>query len=571
MSRSSEEVYLIINHVKHKKTEGTLYLMGERIAWMPDGKDSFSISHLYADIRVQKISPESKEKIQLQLVMHDGSANTFQFSNPMGRASQLKDRESAKELLQQLLPKFRRKINNELEEKNRMLQEDPELFQLYKDLVVSGVISADEFWASKQGQNQQVSNTSAKVNQDVGVSPAFLADIKPQADGCNGLRYNLTADIVESIFRTYPAVKMKHAENVPDKISENDFWTRFFQSHYFHRDRINISNKDLFSECAKKDEEDIQQEIQEKINDPLLDLTQMADSTLGEGYGSTRDDTQIATNPSNLSLIRRFNHHSTMVLKACDKKTQPSSSSSSLSSSKSSQGAATNGSSSSIAAHLMINGDSNGASEKEGDLSLPPSSKKAKLKEKIHLDDLEEEGDSSGPALNLAKMERYLHGPTPITTSQYHTSEDMIQASFNTQMQVKHWIPNLTQVMTSSSAVSILGEISPGGALMQGTSQQQLDQMVPAEIQQELRSLYLALCELLRHFWSCFPTTTKALEEKVVRMKANLERFQSAKLNAVKAKLTSSYTVNLIGHMEEMLNAAYAKFGAWQNKRLGKK
>lgn len=33
------------------------------------------------------------------------------------------------------------------------------------------------------------------------------ADIRPQTDGCNGLRYNLTADIIESIFRTYPAGK----------------------------------------------------------------------------------------------------------------------------------------------------------------------------------------------------------------------------------------------------------------------------------------------------------------------------------------------------------------------------
>lgn len=31
----------------------------------------------------------------------------------------------------------------------RLLQEDPELFQLYKDLVVSQVITAEEFWASK--------------------------------------------------------------------------------------------------------------------------------------------------------------------------------------------------------------------------------------------------------------------------------------------------------------------------------------------------------------------------------------------------------------------------------------
>jgi hypothetical protein len=30
------------------------------------------------------------------------------------------------------------------------------------------------------------------------------ADIKPETDGCNGLKYNLTTDIIESIFRTYP-------------------------------------------------------------------------------------------------------------------------------------------------------------------------------------------------------------------------------------------------------------------------------------------------------------------------------------------------------------------------------
>jgi len=52
-----------------------------------------------------------------------------------------------------------------------------------------------------------------------------------------------------------PSVKKKHAEYVPHEMSEGDFWTRFFQSHYFHRDRTAHSSKDLFSDCAKKDEE----------------------------------------------------------------------------------------------------------------------------------------------------------------------------------------------------------------------------------------------------------------------------------------------------------------------------
>lgn len=130
-----------------------------------------------------------------------------------------------------------------------MLQEDPVLFQLYKDLVVSQVISADEFWANRLGDINNSDSTPYNNKQDVGISGAFLvstslwslysskhsnlfkhghlrhhntmkfnrssffasqADIRPQTDGCNGLRYNLTADIIESIFRTYPAGKRSH-------------------------------------------------------------------------------------------------------------------------------------------------------------------------------------------------------------------------------------------------------------------------------------------------------------------------------------------------------------------------
>lgn len=39
--------------------------------------------------------------------------------------------------------------------------------------------------------------------------------------------------------------------------------------------------------------------------------------------------------------------------------------------------------------------------------------------------------------------------------------------------------------------------------------------MVPNDVQGELKHLYAAAGELLRHFWSCFPVNTPFLEEKV--------------------------------------------------------
>lgn len=51
MASSSEDVLLIVSAVWHKKSAGSLYLMGERIAWMSDTKSVFTISHNYIDIK----------------------------------------------------------------------------------------------------------------------------------------------------------------------------------------------------------------------------------------------------------------------------------------------------------------------------------------------------------------------------------------------------------------------------------------------------------------------------------------------------------------------------------------
>uniref|UniRef100_A0A3B3V9P5 General transcription factor IIH subunit 1 n=1 Tax=Poecilia latipinna TaxID=48699 RepID=A0A3B3V9P5_9TELE len=510
MASLSEEVLLVVKKVRQRKQDGTLYLMAERIAWGPEGKDRFTVSHLYSDIRCQKISPDGKAKIQLQLVLHTGDSTTFHFAN---ESTALKDRDAAKELLQQLLPKFKKKANKELEEKNRMLQEDPVLFQLYKDLVVSQVISAEEFWANRLGGVNNGEPAPYNNKQEVGISGAFLADIRPQTDGCNGLRYNLTADIIESIFRTYPAVKQKYSENVPHNLTEKEFWTRFFQSHYFHRDRINTGSQDIFSECAKQDEKGLKSLVTQGVKNPLVDLLSLEDKTLDEGYGiskalpSTSNANKSVKESSNSAIIKRFNHHSAMVLAAGSRKGETSS---------------TDGNS------------------RDSDFFQPPL-KKVKLQEAIEYEDLQRENTPKTVALNLKKSDRYAHGPVPLQSQQYTTSQDIINSVSYIQQEMTNYKPNLTRVLSSTTATSAIAALSPGGVLMQPVGQQSINQMVPTDIQGELKHLYIAAGELLRHFWSCFPVNTPFLEEK------------------------------LTGHLEDMFQMAYSKFHIWQTRRMMRK
>ena len=123
MATKSEDIRLSISNVRHKKGDGTLYLMAERLAWMPNTKNNFTISHKYSDIKMQKISPEGKAKIQLQIVLHTGDNTTFQFAN-------LEDRTAVKDALLLILPQFKGKIPKDRERKAVMLSRNPNLLQL---------------------------------------------------------------------------------------------------------------------------------------------------------------------------------------------------------------------------------------------------------------------------------------------------------------------------------------------------------------------------------------------------------------------------------------------------------
>ncbi|KAL7054430.1 hypothetical protein AAHC03_026057 [Spirometra sp. Aus1] len=599
MSKQKEDVRLMVKHVKYKKVDGTLYVNSGRVAWRNQTSDTFRISAPFEDIRLQRVSPDQKEKVQLQLLMHNNESFTFQFSDPIGREKQLEMRNRVKEMLQHLLPKFKDKAHSELNEKFRLLESNPQLLALYKELVVTGILSSEEFWArpefpqkssesspstsnakagEKQGQTDAAGKSQALTSyrlqertQTPGVPSFLLSDIKPEVDGVNSIKYNLTQETIDAIFRAYPTVRQRHRELVPDKLSQADFWKKFFQSHYFHRDRVQIKQDDVFGECAAQDERILQSELRKSRRMRLsthLNVGELEDKNAFQGYGTdpaVTDIAPIASTPvtsnvadqklsTNQLLLRRFNMHSIMILRSLCSVDPPGQ-------------------------HPANHVDS-----ARHEASYKELASSGHLKERIFRTELRDETPDAAISLHLENTADYFEGPTVAqlkSVSGVQLNGGPGSASFKSGLnsnQAKQALlaclasirmarRGSPSVCSDYNAQLAIADVSAGGFLMGGRStvREQADWKVDSRASagassngtagstvgdavsaapqhnhsvvllspdqsKELALLYASAGELLRHFWACFPVTSPQLGAKLDRISESLNRFKSTKL-----------------------------------------
>uniref|UniRef100_A0A1I8BJ52 BSD domain-containing protein n=1 Tax=Meloidogyne hapla TaxID=6305 RepID=A0A1I8BJ52_MELHA len=335
--RDEPSLLLHVERVKYRKTGpgksplGSFYIYDDRVEWISDLDSTDQMVVHLSKIKGQRISPPNKQKVQLQLCMIDEDQATFVFMNPESSQEQLlQERDMVKELLQQALVRYRQMMaqkaakghaNKDQEEKIKILEQNAHLHQLYLYLVKEKLISSHDFWSLHYNQRQKSSPVEEEAQQRVGISGGFLSSIVQSDSIGGGIRLNLTTETIHSIFRTYPAVERKHLELVPHELSEQEFWSRFFQSHYFHRERnpaepSTSATDDTFADCVNMDEKHMQ-ELLEKGRSNLkrtLDLT-----SLNEDLGILSDihSTKISLRGSSDAkrlLVRRCNYHSERIL-----------------------------------------------------------------------------------------------------------------------------------------------------------------------------------------------------------------------------------------------------------------
>lgn len=104
---------------------------------------------------------------------------------------------------------------------------------------------------------------------------------------------------------------------------------------------------------------------------------------------------------------------------------------------------------------------------------------------------------------------------------------------------------------------------------MKSSTQESLAEQYPSSVHQDLKQLYSALSELLRHFWACFspkPPSSTQMVSKAEKMRETLHKFQMVKLRQFENELARQYSSgpNITLHLNQMLAAAYRKFDTWK-------
>uniref|UniRef100_A0A0E0LTZ1 BSD domain-containing protein n=1 Tax=Oryza punctata TaxID=4537 RepID=A0A0E0LTZ1_ORYPU len=198
----------------------------------------------------------------------------------------------------------------EMHRRMKLLQEDSELQKLHM----------------KFNLLDDEANKGSK--QRPGFKSAMLADVRPSADGrTNKVTFSLTTEIIHQIFAEKPAVHRAFLDFVPKKMSEKDFWTKYFRAEYLLRTKNTVAATAEAAEDEElaiflKNDDILAKEARLKIKrvDPTLDM----EADAGDDYihlpdhGIIRDGIkETIDNDGELArrtLSQDLNRHAAVVL-----------------------------------------------------------------------------------------------------------------------------------------------------------------------------------------------------------------------------------------------------------------
>ncbi|KAE9554346.1 hypothetical protein FO519_002456 [Halicephalobus sp. NKZ332] len=305
-----------VKYRQHGSVLGIIKMYQDRFEWHDPGVSEPIVVIPYETVSELRVSAPDKPKVQIQAVLTDQEHVNFHIAESGKSKDELLDlQKKTRAELQNLIVRHRKILKtheqrmsnatmHELDSKRKLLKTSWFLKVMYNSLVMTNVMSPEDFWKMYYKPHEV-------IHEQPGVSNGFLFDIDIGPTGA----VNLSQEVRRQIYKTYPSIEKKYIEYVPNTMSEQDFWAKFIQSHYFYRDRNpEYKKNDPISDCIQEDEEQLNQNAKRllhyKKDKDLLNILE------DDGLYADRPELFNPVLSDKKKLIRRLNDFSDRVLEA---------------------------------------------------------------------------------------------------------------------------------------------------------------------------------------------------------------------------------------------------------------
>ena len=234
---------------KLKQNEGSLILSSDDLSFHSTVGAPLNIP--WKSVSKHQVSPATHSKALLKIVLNDGKSVTFQLPNrdELERirrdiSARLHAYKNAASVPSTLCGRKRShaeiNISSSFQEidstalavtRSALLAANPTLRAQHRYLVEeTQTVSEDDFWNTHQSL---VEEEYAKI---CGATRAGTSSLLQSHLPLQG-RITLGVEEMRQIFVLYPAVHKAYEEKVPLELSDEQFWRKYLESEFFHRDR----------------------------------------------------------------------------------------------------------------------------------------------------------------------------------------------------------------------------------------------------------------------------------------------------------------------------------------------
>lgn len=240
--------------VLHKQTEGTIVLRGDKLTFQPSVGNA--VIHIaWPCILKHQVAPASHSKALLKLNLEKNKSQTFRLPN---RSELERIRKDVTKRLHQHKKQNSANSNGTMNSQKRTHAEltaaefgemDPTALAVTRSSLLAAnatlraqhyylvtetqTVREDDFWKTHQSL---VEEEYAKICGQCKTGPSSIIQ-SHLVTAIDGNKITLGVEEMRQIFILYPAVHKAYEEKVPLELSDEQFWRKYLESEFFHRDR----------------------------------------------------------------------------------------------------------------------------------------------------------------------------------------------------------------------------------------------------------------------------------------------------------------------------------------------